>query len=109
MEFPKSLLLFAFWPCARHRVRSRSATENYIFTSYGAYLFARRADAEARALDRPGDRRNVGAGGQAHFAALEIDRDRRGAGAGGGAGDGLYAAIAVHAGDLEDEFLRHVI
>ena len=31
------------------------------------------------------------------------------AGAGGGTGDGLYAAVAIHAGDLEDEFLSHVI
>ena len=66
-------------------------------------------DAEARALDRPGDGGDVGAGGQAHFAALEVDGERRGAGASGGTGDGLDAAVAIHARDLEDEFFSHVI
>ena len=66
-------------------------------------------DAEARALDGLGDRRHVRPLGQAHLAALEIDRDWRGSGARGGTGDGLYAAVAIHAGDLEDEFLSHVI
>ncbi len=51
----------------------------------------------------------VGAFRQTHLAALEVDRERRGAGAGGGTGDGLHAAVAIHAGDLEDEFLSHVI
>src|SRR3954470_7415831 len=66
-------------------------------------------DPEARALDSPGDGWYIRPGGQAHFAALEIDRDRRGAGAGGSTGDGFDAAVAIHAGDLEDEFLSHVI
>jgi hypothetical protein len=68
-----------------------------------------RRDAEARALDGAGDGGHIRPGGQAHIAALEIDRDRRGAGAGGGTGDGFDAAVAIHAGDLEDEFLSHVI
>lgn len=66
-------------------------------------------DAEACALDGLGNGGYVGPGRQAQFAALEIERDRRGARARGGTGDGLYAAVAVHAGDLEDEFLSHVI
>ena len=66
-------------------------------------------DAEACALDRLGDRGHVGAGRQAHLAALEIDGDGRGARTRGGTRDGLYAAVAIHAGDLEDEFLSHVI
>ena len=66
-------------------------------------------DAEACALDRLGDGGNIGAGRQAHFAALEIDRNGSGARAGCGTGDGLDAAVAIHAGDLEDEFLSHVI
>ena len=70
---------------------------------------ALRRDAETRALDRLGDRRDVGARGKTHFPALEVDGDRRAAGAGGGTRDGLYAAVAIHAGDLEDEFLCHVI
>src|SRR6187401_1078351 len=68
-----------------------------------------RRDSEAGALDRPGDGGDVGLPGQAHLAALEIDGDWRGAGAGGGPGDGLDAAVAIHAGDLEDEFFSHVI
>ena len=66
-------------------------------------------DPESGTLDRAGDGRNVGPGGQAHFAALEIDGERRGAGAGSSPGDGLYAAVAIHASDLEDEFVSHVI
>src|SRR4029453_4022490 len=66
-------------------------------------------DAEACALDRLGDRRHIGAGWQAHLAALEIDGKGRGARTRGGTRDGLYAAVAIHAGDLEDEFLSHVI
>src|SRR5260221_7776786 len=66
-------------------------------------------DAESRALDGLGDGGHVGPFRQAHLAALEIDGDRRGAGARGGTRDGFDAAVAVHAGDLEDEFLRHVI
>ena len=62
---------------------------------------------------RPGDRLadggDVGVGREAHLAALEIDGERRGAGTGGSTGDGLYSAVAIHAGDLEDEFLSHVI
>ena len=46
---------------------------------------------------------------QAHLAAFEIDGKRRSTSAGGGTRDGLYAAVAIHAGDLEDEFLNHVI
>ena len=64
---------------------------------------------EASALDRPGDGGNVRPCGQAHFAALEIDGNGRRTGPGGGTGDGLDAAVAVHAGDLQDEFLSHVI
>ena len=70
---------------------------------------ALRRDAETRALDRLGNRCDVGALGKTHLPALEVDGERRGAGAGGGTGDGLYAAVAIHAGDLEDEFLSHVI
>ena len=66
-------------------------------------------DAEARALDRPGDGGDVSAGRQAHLAALEVDGNRRGAGAGGSPGDGLDAAVAIHAGDFEDQFVSHVI
>ena len=66
-------------------------------------------DAETGALDRSDDGSHVGASRQAHFTALEIDRDRRGPRACGGTGDGLDAAVAIHAGDLEDEFLSHVI
>lgn len=66
-------------------------------------------DAEPCALDRLGDRGHVGAGRQAHLAALEIDGKGRGARTRGGTRDGLYAAVAIHAGDLEDEFLSHVI
>jgi hypothetical protein len=66
-------------------------------------------DPKSGALDRPSDGGNVGPGGQAHFAALEIDGKRRGPGAGGGTGDGLDAAVAIHAGDFEDQFFGHVI
>src|SRR5215211_1775846 len=66
-------------------------------------------DAEPCALDRLGDRGHVGAGGQTHLAVLEIDGKGGGARARGGTRDGLYAAVAIHAGDLEDEFLSHVI
>ena len=66
-------------------------------------------DAEPCALDRLGDRGYVGAGRQTHLAALEIDGKGRGARTRGGTRDGLYAAVAIHAGDLEDEFLSHVI
>ena len=66
-------------------------------------------DAETGALDRPGDGGDVGAGGQTHLAALEVDGKRRGAGAGSGTGDGLDAAVAIHAGDFEDQFVSHVI
>ena len=64
---------------------------------------------EPGALDRPGDRGNVSPCGQAHFAALEVDGDRRSSGAGGGTGDGLDAAVTVHAGDFEDQFFSHVL
>ena len=73
------------------------------------WLRALGSDSEARALDRLGNCRDVRALGKTHLPALEVDGERRGAGAGGGAGDGLYAAVAIHAGDLEDEFLSHVI
>ena len=66
-------------------------------------------DAAPRGQQPQHDRRHVGVRRQAHLAALEIDRDGRGSGARGGTGDGLYAAVAIHAGDLEDEFLSHVI
>ena len=66
-------------------------------------------DAEPCTLDRLGDRGHVGVGRQAHLAALEIDGKGRGARTRGGTRDGLYAAVAIHAGDLEDEFLSHVI
>lgn len=66
-------------------------------------------DPESGALDRPGDRRDVRAFGKTHLPALQVDGERRGARAGGGTGDGLYAAVAIHASDLEDEFLSHVI
>ena len=66
-------------------------------------------DAETRALNRLGDGGHVSPGRQTHLAALEVDGEGRSAGTGGGARDGLYAAVAVHAGDLEDEFLSHVI
>ena len=68
-----------------------------------------RGDAEAGALDGPGDGGNVRTGRQAHLAALEIDGNRRRTGTRGGTGDGLDAAVAIHAGDLQDEFLSHVI
>ena len=68
-----------------------------------------RRDAESCTLDRLGDRGDVGALGKTHLPALEVDGERRGTRAGGGTGDGLYAAVAIHAGDLEDEFLCHVI
>jgi hypothetical protein len=65
--------------------------------------------AETGTLDSPGNGGNVRPFGQAHFAALQIDGDRRGARTGGGTGDGLDAAVAIHAGDLEDEFLSHMV
>ena len=52
---------------------------------------------------------HVGLRRETHLPALEINGERRSACAGRGAGDGLYAAVAIHAGDLEDEFLSHVI
>jgi hypothetical protein len=66
-------------------------------------------DSEAGTLDRPGDGGDVGTGREAHFAALEVDGERRGAGTSGGTGDGLHAAVAIHAGDFEDQFFGHVI
>src|SRR5262249_36951299 len=65
--------------------------------------------AKTSALNGARDGRYVGPGRQAHFAAPEIDGNRRGTRTGGGARDGLDAAVTVHAGDLEYEFLRHVI
>lgn len=66
-------------------------------------------DAEAGALDRFGNGSHVGLRRETHLPALEIDGEWRSTGAGRSTGDGLYAAVAIHAGDLEDEFLSHVI
>ena len=68
-----------------------------------------RSDAESRPSDRLADRGHVGVGRETHLPALEIDGEGCSAGARRGTGDGLYAAVAIHAGDLEDEFLSHVI
>jgi len=72
-------------------------------------LNSSRRDAEACALDGLADGGHVGPGGQTHLAALEIDGNGRCARTRGGTCYGLYAAVAIHAGDLEDEFLSHVI
>ena len=55
------------------------------------------------------DRGDVGVRRQAHLAALEVNGNRGGTGTGGGPCHGLYAAVAVHAGDLQDQFFSHVI
>lgn len=67
------------------------------------------SDPEAGPCDRLGDGGDVGVGRETHLPALEVDGERRDARTGGGTGDGLYAAVAIHASDLEDEFLSHVI
>src|SRR5690348_1715213 len=81
----------------------------FVRFSFYTVVISSGRDAEARALDGLGDGGHVGPGGETHLAALEVDGKRRSAGTGRGARDGLYAAVAVHAGDLEDEFLSHVI
>ena len=80
-----------------------------VVQSAGVKIGWLRRDAEAGALDRLGDGSDIRPFGQAHLAALEIDGKGSGARTRGGTRDGLYAAVAIHAGDLEDEFLSHVI
>ena len=98
-------------PLASARTAARAAPFGLAFVRNLFYtgVIGSGGDAEPCALDRLGDRGHIGVGRQAHLAALEIDGKGRGARTRGGTRDGLYAAVAIHAGDLEDEFLSHVI
>src|SRR5690348_2527535 len=66
-------------------------------------------NAKAGALDGAGDGGHVRPCGQTHLATLEVNGKRCRPGTGRGPGDGLHAAVAIHAGDLEDQFFSHVI
>ena len=79
------------------------------FPTYTVVIGSVGGDAETGTFHRLGNGGDVGTGRQAHFARLEVDGERRRAGAGCGTGDGLHAAVAIHASDLEDEFVSHVI